>query len=180
MNRRNAALDTWRQRPACVTSMHGCRSMERRGDRRQAAKAASKLTLQDIRSGAAEQLPSSAASAAGAAAVPGCVLAAPVVQPATPFADASVQVLCRLAGMASKGRKHTHSLDARMLLSQARVWRVWGPAEGARSSLELGDVCRAIRSCRWAELQQRAARRARLLESCSLSRRRGTGAPGAG
>ena len=100
------------QRPACVTSMLGCRSKERRGDRRQAANAASKLTLQDIRSGAATRPSSSAASVMGAAAAPGPVLSAPVVQPDTPFANASVQVLNRSPGMAStasKGRKHTQS-----------------------------------------------------------------------
>ena len=70
-------------------SLH-CR--ERKGSKGERATSGTKLTLQEIQSGAAGRLPELEGPPEQAAAQPEGALPEPSVHPDTPFADASVQV----------------------------------------------------------------------------------------
>ena len=165
--------------------MPGCRSKEGSGDRRQAARASSKLTLEDIRSGAAARPPGSPDPAREPAAAPGRTLSAPIVQPETPFANASVQVLFSFQAWSGEQSVQDPLTNARVslpflhgLLSEIVVWEasplplcfLYGQEalSGGVPSREVGwhsqgftewIVCRTMR--RQAETLQRTNREAR-------------------
>ena len=164
-------------------ALPGCRSKEGRGDRRQTGRAASKLTLEEIRSGAAAQPPGSPGPNREPAAAPDRVLSGPVVQPDTPFANASLQVLLQTLS-APQLVYHT--------LRNVGMWLclVYGPVSGlcrAWHMLTCGLLSQGSRVCggcrttrRRAGVLQRTGNEARWPGSCSQSRLRGNGAPGAG
>lgn len=124
-----APLNQGRLNDSVRHAMPGCRSKEGSADRRQAARASSKLTLEDIRSGAAARPPGSPGPAREPAAAPGRTLSAPIVQPETPFANASVQVLFSFQAWSGEQSVQDPLTNARVslsflhgLLSEIVVW----------------------------------------------------------
>ena len=89
-------------RPSAWQQQH---SLHKRGAWQQAApqaKAASMLTSEDIRSGEPAQPPGPSVPDEQSAAAAGRVSSAPVVQPETPFANASLRILCKLQAWAAQ------------------------------------------------------------------------------